>query len=62
MKNAVTFKIDARYSTEVEADNLEEARKKANEKYFDADFGEANDIDGEDIIIEDENDNCVWKR
>jgi len=62
MKYRVTFKIDARYSTEVEADNLEEARKKANEKYFDADFGEANDIDGEDIIIEDENDNCVWKR
>lgn len=62
MKYYVTYKIDARYVTEVEADSVEEARDKANQEYIDADFGEACDIDGEDIIIEDENGNFVWER
>jgi phosphomannomutase len=62
MKYYVTYKIDARYVVEVEADNLEEARKKAEEEYIDADFGVAEDIDGEDIIVEDENGNYIWER
>jgi phosphomannomutase len=62
MKYYVTYKIDARYIVEVEADNLEEARKKANEEFCDADFGVAEDIDGEDIIVEDENGNYIWER
>ena len=37
----VTFKIDARFVAGVEADSLEEARKKAEEAFSDADFGEA---------------------
>ena len=62
MKYYVTFKIDARYVAEVEADSIEEALKKADSKYIDADFGVAQDIDGESIIIEDENGNFVWER
>ena len=62
MKYYVTHKIEARYIAEVEANNLEEALKKAEEKYYDADFGEAEDIDGKAIIIEDENGNYVWER
>ncbi len=62
MKYYVTYKVEARYVAEVEADNLEEARKKANEEFCDADFGVAEDIDGEDIIVEDENGNFVWER
>ena len=62
MKYYVTYKIDARYITEVEAENLEEAKKKAENNFMDADFGVAKDIDGEAIIVEDENDNYVWER
>ena len=62
MKYYVTYKIDARYITEVEADNLEEAMEKAESEYMDADFGVATDIDGEKVIVEDENGNFVWER
>lgn len=62
MKYYVTYRIDARYIAEVEADSLEEAKRKADEKWCDADFGAAQDIDGEPIIVEDENGNFVWER
>lgn len=62
MKYYVTYRIDARFVAEVEADNLEEAMKKAEYKYYDADFGVARDIDGEAIIVEDENGNFVFER
>lgn len=62
MKYYVTYKIDARYIAEVEAENLEEAKKKAEDKFLDADFGEAEDIDGEAIIIEDENGDYIWEK
>ena len=57
----VTFKIDARYVAEVEANSAEEAHDMAIDKYIDADFGEAHDIDAELIIVEDENGNYVWE-
>lgn len=57
----VTYKVEARYIAEVEADDIEEAKKKAESDYIDADFGEAKDIDGEPIIIEDEKGNYVWE-
>lgn len=62
MKYYITYKIDARYVSEVEADSVEEALKKAEEEYCDADFGEAEDIDGEPIIVEDEDSNFVWEK
>ena len=62
MKYYVTYKIDARYIAEVEADTLEEAMEKAESEYMDADFGVAAEIDGEKIIVEDENGNFVWER
>ena len=62
MKYYVTYKIDARYIVEVEADSLEEAMEKAESEYIDADFGVASDIDGEAIIVEDENENYVFER
>ena len=58
----VTYKVEARYIAEVEADNLEEAMEKAESEYIDADFGVAEDIDGEKIIVEDENGNYVWEK
>ena len=61
MKYYVTYKIDSRYIAEVEADSVEEALKNAEKEYCDADFGVAEDIDGEPIIVEDENGNFVWE-
>ena len=62
MKYYVTYKVEARYVAEVEADNLEEAMEKAESEYIDADFGVAEDIEGEKIIVEDENENYVWEK
>ena len=62
MKYYVTYRIDARYVAEVEADSLEEAKEKADEEWCDADFGVAQDIDGEPIIVEDQDGNFVWER
>lgn len=62
MKYYVTYKINARYVAEVEANNLEEAMGKAEEEYIDADFGVTEAIDGEQIIVEDENGNYIWER
>lgn len=62
VKYYVRFKIDARYTVEIEADNLEEAREKANDEYIDADFGEAEDINGEAISVEDEDGNIIWEK
>ena len=62
MKYYVTYRIDARYVAEVEANSLEEAMDKAEVEYIDADFGEAEDIDGNPIIVEDENGNFVWEK
>lgn len=62
MKYYVTYRIDARYIAKVEADSLEEARSKANDEFCDANFGVAEDIYGEDIIVENENGNYIWER
>lgn len=60
MKYYVTFKMEARYVAEVEATSLAEARKAAESQFFDADFGDAFDIDGEPIVVEDENGDYLW--
>lgn len=62
MKYYVTYSIDARFVAEVEADTPDEAKRKAEAEYIDADFGAAQDIDAEPIIVEDENGNYVWER
>ena len=51
MKYNFTYRITARYDVEVEAYNLDEAKEKANQEFFNANFGVAEDIDG--VIIED---------
>ena len=62
MKYYVTYKVEARYIAEVEADSLEESMEKAESEYIDANFGVAEDIDGEAIIVEDENGDFIWER
>ena len=54
--------MDARYVAEVAAETKEDALRAAQEKYIDTDFGEASDIDGEAIVVEDENGTIVWEK
>lgn len=61
MKYYVTYRIEARYVAEVEADSLEEAMDKAESEYIDADFGEAEDIGGHEVLVEDEKGNYLWE-
>ena len=58
----VTYKMDARYIAKVEADSVEEALKEAEVQFMDAFFGEAEDIDGEPIVMEDQAGNYVWEK
>ena len=41
---------------------MENTKKKAIESYENADFGEAADIDGEVIIVENEDGEYVWEK
>lgn len=58
----ITFKVEARFEASVDADSIEEAMQKAQGRFADADFGEAVDIEGEPIIIEDENGDYLWEK
>lgn len=63
MKYYITYRIDARYIAEVEANSLEEALEKADSEFCDADFGVAEEIVGEEVIIvEDETGHFVYER
>lgn len=50
----VTFKIKGRFVASVDAESVEEAVKKAQDEYIDADFGALEEIEGEPVIVEDE--------
>ena len=58
----VTFKIEARFEAPVDANSIEEALQEARGRFIAADFGEAVVIDGEPIIVEDENGNYLWEK
>lgn len=65
MKHFVTFRLDARFVAKVDTKNpkdIEEIKKKAVQVFESTDFGEAEDIDGEPIIIEDEDGNYIWEK
>lgn len=61
-KYYIKFKVDARYVVEVEANTLEEAKEKGKSEFSDADFGEAEDIDGEIISVENENGDFLYEQ
>lgn len=58
----VIMRLSGRYVPMVMAKDPEEARSKADEAFSDADFGELEDIDGECVAVEDEDDNRVWEK
>ena len=53
----VTMAIEGRFICGVEAKDLKEAKEKAIEEYWDADFGVLECIDAQAINAEDENGN-----
>lgn len=57
----VTYKITARFIAAVEASGVDEAMYLAQGRFYDADFGEAEDIEGEVVIVEDENGDFVYE-
>ena len=61
-KYYVTFKIDGRFVTEVEAESVEKAIEEATYEYQDADFGKLEIIDGEAVCAEDPDGNFVFEK
>lgn len=71
-KLQVTFRVDARFVAEVTAEDVQDEKlpkekvdeiiNLANHVFGDADFGSAEDIDGEAIFIEDEKGNFLWEK
>lgn len=61
-KYYVIMRLDARFTACVEAESLEEAKKKANEVFVDADFGMAEDIDADTVAIQDEDGNFIYEK
>lgn len=58
----VSYKIDARFIAEVKARTVEEALKEAELRFQDANFGEAEDIQGNPVIVENEAGDYVWEK
>lgn len=59
MKYYIAYRIDARYYVDVDADSVDDALDEAERCYCDADFGVAENIEGEVVSVEDENGNSL---
>ena len=57
-KYKVTMKVEGCFEVEVEAENVDQARRTAIDKYCDADFGQLKDPDAKIVVVEDEDN--VW--
>jgi len=60
MKYYVTIGLQAYYTTVVECDSMEEAKDAANDAFYAADFGDAEDVDVTSIGLESETGECEW--
>ena len=58
----VSHRVDGRYHTEVIACSIEDAIKKSDYNFQEADFGELECIDSYANAVEDETGNVVWDR
>ena len=57
-KYKVTMKVEGCFEVEVEAENVDQARRTAIDEYCDADFGQLKDPDAKIVVVEDEDD--IW--
>ena len=60
----VGYRVEGRYYAYVEAESMEEARELAQGSFYDANFGELEDIgdcDTRQINVSDEQGNILWE-
>lgn len=57
-KYKVKMKVEGYFNVEVEAENVDQARRTAIDKYYGADFGQLKDSDAKIVVVEDEDN--VW--
>ena len=60
----VGYRVEGRYYAYVEAESVEEARELAQRKFYDANFGELEDIgdcDTKQINVSDEQGDILWE-
>lgn len=57
-KYKVTMKVEGYFNVEVEAENVDQARRTAIDKYYVADFGQLKDPDAKIVVVEDEDN--IW--
>lgn len=60
MKYYISYRVKASYIAEITADSIEEAKSLIEDGFYKADFGDAEDVEGTPISVEDENGNEVW--
>ena len=56
-KYKVTMKVEGYFEVEVEAENVEQARRNASDAFYGADFGELKDIDADIVSVVDGDNN-----
>lgn len=54
----VTMKVEGYFNVEVDAENVDQARRTAIDKYCAADFGQLKDSDAKIVVVEDEDN--IW--
>ena len=57
-KYRVTMVVEGYFEVDVDAENVEQARRNAIDKYCDADFGQLKDHDAKIVVVEDEDN--IW--
>ena len=57
-KYNVTMKVEGYFKVEVDAENVDQARRTAIDKYYCADFGQLKDSDAKIVVVEDEDN--IW--
>lgn len=57
-KYKVTMKVEGYFNVEVDAENVDQARRTAIDKYYGADFGQLKDPDAKIVVVEDEDN--IW--
>lgn len=58
----VTLRVEARYITKVEANDIDEAKQLAMDNWIGADIGDLEDTTGEVVVIEDETGDYIYEK
>lgn len=57
-KYKVTMRVEGYFEVEVDAENVDQARRNAIDKYYGANFGQLKDPDAKIVVVED--DDNIW--